>query len=212
MNPKYLPQKIDLSNDPRRAHFEYFSGFANPYVGLTASVDITRFMEWRNDHAYPFFLSLLYQAVQAANGVPELRRRISRGEVLEYPWCLSSHTVAKADGSYAYCVLDANMPFEEFLPTAAGRHEHCKTAGSIDEGDEALGYFFVSSMPWISYQALVQPVPTPADSNPRISWGKFERSNDRIVLPVSLLCHHALVDGLHIAHFYENLNERLAGL
>lgn len=28
-------------------------------------------------------------------------------------------------------------------------------------------------------------------------------------MPVSVLCHHALVDGLHIARFYDCLNEEL---
>ena len=31
-----------------------------------------------------------------------------------------------------------------------------------------------------------------------------------MVLPVSLLCHHGLVDGLHMAHFYANLEKELA--
>lgn len=30
-------------------------------------------------------------------------------------------------------------------------------------------------------------------------------------MPVSLLCHHALADGLHLAQFYRALEERLEG-
>ncbi|MEG2119877.1 MAG: CatA-like O-acetyltransferase, partial [Pseudoflavonifractor sp.] len=62
---------------------------------------------------------------------------------------------------------------------------------------------------WLSYTGLVQPVPKPADSNPRITWGKYFNQEGKIFLPVSLLCHHALVDGLHIASFYRNLDARL---
>lgn len=31
-------------------------------------------------------------------------------------------------------------------------------------------------------------------------------------MPVSVLCHHALVDGLHISRFYERLNEQMGEL
>ena len=64
-------------------------------------------------------------------------------------------------------------------------------------------------MPWLSYTSIVQPVPTPADSNPRITWGKYFYEGERLMIPVTVLCHHALVDGIHIAKFYERLGERV---
>ena len=45
-------------------------------------------------------------AVRAANGVPELRRRIRGDQVVEYDRCPSSHTVALPDGTYCYCRLE----------------------------------------------------------------------------------------------------------
>ena len=49
----------------------------------------------------------------------------------------------------------------------------------------------------------------PADSNPRITWGKYETHGQDAILPVSLLAHHGLVDGMHIADFYQQLEKRL---
>ena len=54
-----------------------------------------------------------------------------------------------------------------------------------------------------------QPVPQPADSNPRITWGRYFTREQRTLLPVSLLCHHALVDGIHIAAFYRELDKQI---
>lgn len=204
------PRKIDLNSFPRRAHYDYFRSMANPYAGVTVNVDITRFMEKRREEHLPFFLSLLYPVSRAANQVPELRQRILHGDIIEYPWCTSSHTVAKADGTYAYCVLRSDMDFSAFLPIAQQLHEETKRSGTIEEDDSAMGSFFISSVPWINYCALVQPVPSPADSNPRISWGKYMEENGRIRIPMSLLCHHALVDGLHMSRFYEALEAELS--
>lgn len=206
------PRIIDPSSLPRRAHFEYFNSFANPYVGVTVEVDITTLMDWLKENSAPFFLSLLYHVAQAANSVPELRQRIRDGKILEFPRCPTSHTVAKPDGTYAYCVLDSDIPFEVFLPIAAEAQESCKKSGTIEEDDSAIASFFVSSVPWISYTGLVQPTPMPADSNVRISWGKYFERNGRILIPMSLLCHHALVDGRHMAQFYDALNAQLQAL
>lgn len=204
---------IDLANYPRRAHFEYFSSFADPYVGVTAEVDITPLMHYRRSSGAPFFLSLLHLVAQAANSVPELRQRIVNGQIMEFSICPTSHTVAKADGTYAYCSLPAGLPFEEFLPLAIAAQESCRRSGNIAEDpDDVLASFFVSSLPWLSYTSLVQPTPRPADSNVRITWGKYFERDGRTIIPMSLLCHHALVDGLHMARFYEALRQSLDAL
>ena len=206
------PKIIDPASLPRRAHFEYFNSFANPYVGVTVEVDITPLMNWRSQNGAPFFLSLLYHVAQAANSVPELRQRIRDGKILEFSRCPTSHTVAKADGTYAYCVLESDMSFDQFLPVAIAAQQRCKESGTIEEDDSAIASFFVSSVPWISYTGLVQPTPHPADSNVRISWGKYFERGGRIIIPMSLLCHHALVDGRHMARFYDELQALLSKL
>ena len=159
-----------------------------------------------------FFLAVLYAAVRAANAVPELRRRIRGDRVVEYDRCPSSHTVALPDGTYCYCRLEADRPFGEFLPYAAAEQARVKEAPSLEDGEDGESLFFVSCVPWLSYTALTQPTPTPADSNPRITWGRWHRQEGRTLLPMTLLANHALVDGIHIARFYEGLDREIAAL
>ena len=78
--------------------------------------------------------------------------------------------------------------------------------------EEALGLLFLSSIPWLHYTAITQPTPVPADSNPRITWGKYALRDGRLCLPVTLLVNHALADGLHIAHFFEALRAEMDAL
>ena len=84
---------VDMSRDPRRDQFAYFQTLANPYVGVTVQVDVTDLSERCRETGASFFLAVLYAAVRAANGVPELRRRIRGDRVAEYDRCPSSHTV-----------------------------------------------------------------------------------------------------------------------
>ena len=111
-----------------------------------------------------------------------------------------------------YCTLeDDTLPLEEYLACGRQAQAEAKARRSIQEDpEESLDKLFVSSLPWVSYTALVQPVPQPADSHPRISWGKYFLQEGRTLLPVSILCHHALVDGLHLAAFYQALDRELA--
>lgn len=181
---------LDMETYRRKSHFAYFNSLAYPYVGLTVNVDITEFLKEIKEKGLPFFLSICYCVSRAANGVPEFRQRILKGRIGEFDHCRTSHTVALEDGTYCYCTLDDSLPFEEYLAFGAAAQEEAKKKGSI-------------------YTSLIQPVPMPADSNPRITWGKYFRQGEQVLLPVSVLCHHALVDGAHIAEFYRLLAQEL---
>lgn len=199
---------IDFNSYPRKAHFEYFKAITYPYVGVTVNVDITDFLRSIKKKGSPFFLSFLYEVAHAANAVPEFRQRIVGEDIIEYLFCNTSHTVAKDDGTYAYCVLEAGMERDAFLPYAIEKQEMSKRIGDILEED-TTPLIFVSTLPWLEYTSIVQPVPIPADSNPRITWGKYFTQDGKTVIPVTVLANHALVDGKHLSDFYKVLSERL---
>ena len=205
-------REISLEDDPRRAQFAYFSTLANPYVGLTAEVDVGDFLARCHAIGWPFSLAMTYCAGLAANAIPALRRRIRNGGVVEFDHCRTSHTVLREDGVYAYCTLDPAQPFAQFLPEARRLQEAAREHGTLDDGEEPLDLLFLSSIPWLHYTALTQPTPIPADSNPRITWGKYATEGGKTTLPVTLLVNHALADGLHIAHFFAALREALEQL
>lgn len=209
MNYKYL----DMERYKRKQHFEYFNSLSYPYVGLTVNVDITDFIKKVKTKNLPFFLTVCYCVSKAANGVPEFRQRILDHKIIEFDNCKTSHTVALEDGTYCYCTLDSHMPFSDFLPYAEREQEMARHNRTINEEEGAVyDKIFISTLPWISYSALVQPVPVPADSNPRITWGRYVEQGDKTVMPVSVLCHHGLVDGMHIASFYQLLDKQIKAI
>lgn len=209
MNYKYL----DMEVYKRRQHFEYFNSLSYPYVGLTVNVDITDIIKTVKMKKLPFFLTVCYCVSKAANGVPEFRQRIIDNKIIEFDNCKTSHTVALEDGTYCYCTLDSNISFADFIPYAEREQEAARQDRTIDEEkDDIYDKIFISTLPWISYTNLVQPVPIPADSNPRISWGRYVNQGDKIIMPVSVLCHHGLVDGIHIASFYQLLDKQILAI
>jgi len=204
--------KLDMDSYNRKDHFKYFSNMQYPYVGLTVNVDITEWKERMSSINAPFFLSFLYAVTNAANSVKEFRQRIVDGEIIQIEKCYSSYTVSLEDETYCYCKVDASMPFEKFLPYAKENQEKAKHKASLDDGEDTEALFFVTCVLWVSYTSIIQPVMIPGDSNPRITWGKYFESDGKLLIPVSVLCHHALVDGIHISKFYSELENQLKNM
>ena len=204
-----VPKHLDMNTYARIDHFNYFRGMPNPFMGVTVNVDVTELVGACRRMGCSFYIAFIHCAALAADRVPELRRRIHGDGIIEYERCPSSHIELLDNGLYCYCTLHHDMPVREYLKTAQALREEARSKGGIEEDSDVDSMYFMTSLPWLSYTALVQP--TGNDSNPRISWGKyFEDSRGKLVLPVSILAHHALVDGLNLAQFYAALERELS--
>lgn len=202
--------KIDLDKYDRRQHYEYFSSLQYPYVGVTNNVDVSELVQFCKTNNYSFYLTFLHAAALAADGVRELRHRIHDGGIIEYSECPTSHIELLDNNTYCYCTLHHHMTMEEYILCAVEARNRCRLNGSIDEDDDSDSLYFISTLPWLHYTAMIQPVAGGEESNPRITWGKFQEDYcGRKQLPVTLLAHHALVDGIHIAMFYRNLEQEI---
>lgn len=206
-------KRIDLEHYPRRQHLEYFSSLPYPYVGVTNNVDVTEFLQFCRDKKFSFYLMFMHAAALAADAVPELRQRIHDGNVIEYSECPTSHTELLDDGTYCYCTLKHHMDPAKYMIYAEKTRKKCRLNGSISESEDSESFYFISCLPWIHYTSLIQPVAGGEESNPRITWGKFQKDyTGKELLPVTVLAHHGLVDGIHIARFYENLETEMKKL
>lgn len=203
-------KKIDLGAYKRLDQFKHFQEMAFPYVGCTVNVDVTNLLEKIKREGKDFFLAILYQVVSAANAVPEFRQRIINGEIWEFDSCKSSHSIDKDDFTYSYCNLDYNYELEDFLAYAKKEQEKAREKG-INEDSEVESLFYISTKSWIFRFSLIESIATQTRTNPRITLGKYveDEETGKAVMPVSVLCHHALVDDIHIKKFYRELRKRL---
>ena len=204
---------IDMQNDPRRAQYELFCSYSNPSVGLTAKVDVTDLVRFCRERHFSFYAAMVRVVTLAANRVPELRRRKSGDEVHEYGSCSASMTELGENGVYYYCTLEPKQSWGEFIPYAEATRAARRACPTLTEDADAESQFFITSVPWVSYEQLLLPYDAAIISNPSISWGRYEADHrDRLMLPLTLICHHGLVDGVHIGTFYRYVAEELANL
>jgi len=86
--------------------------------------------------------------------------------------------------------------------------ERLQATTGLNKGDtfhpNAIHY---SAVPWLSFTDMKHPTNMRSgDSVPKISTGKYFRNGERLMIPVSVTCHHGLMDGYHVAQFIEKLH------
>jgi len=68
-----------------------------------------------------------------------------------------------------------------------------------------------TTLPWVSFTSFAHARKhDPGDSVPKVAFGKFTEEGGRVLLPISVEVHHALMDGLHVGRYLTRLEEALA--
>ena len=200
---------IDLSSWPRRQHFEFFNAFDYPQFNLCAPVDISRFYPLIKQRQLSATVSIVYLLAKAANAIPEFRYRIRGRQVVEHDLVHPAATILTEGDLFSFCTLPFVEDFDAFARQAAELIAQGKTHPTLDDAgrDDLL---FLSSIPWVAFTGLMHPIHMhPADSTPRISWGKFFAEGGRLKMPLSVQGHHALMDGIHVGRYFTHVQTDL---
>jgi chloramphenicol O-acetyltransferase type A len=195
-------RNIEIGKWERREHYRFFSAMDYPHFNICANLDLTAFNRFRRERELPFFSALLYLSSRAVNEVKEFRYRIRGEAVVEHETVSPAITVLGDDGTFGYCTVEYDREAGKFLKRAAETIAQARANPTIAEDPHRDDVIYFTSIPWISFTGMTHPISLPADSIPRISWGKYFADGDRILLPYSVQVHHGLADGLHVGkHF-----------
>ena len=218
MSRKY----IDMDKYPRLDHFRHFLTMQQPCVSVTVQVDITDWLSGLKVSGCPFFLSFQYAVVRAANRIPEFRQRIVDDKIVEYDYCNPSYIVSLPDDTYRYCNVNVNQPFAQYLKESRVKQDAALHSEHLEEEEgDVLGLLFISCVPWFNYTEAMMPYPGGRFSNPSFCWGGYKtekylaleegRVTEKVktTIPVSVFFNHALIDGIHVSRFFDNLSDEL---
>lgn len=206
------PVRLDLEEWPRRAHFEFFRAYDNPWFNLCADVDVTALhARCAADGGPSFFAASLWCSLAAANGIPELRYRIRGDGVVVFPAIHGGSTVLLPDGTFRFAYYDWDDDFDRFVYHVGRVLDRVKVeSGPLDPQDHRDDLIHYSVIPWVSFTSFAHARRWGTDDAiPKIVFGKHREAGDRRLMPVSVEVHHALVDGLHVGKLYEAFQRRL---
>ncbi len=197
-----------MRTHPRREHFNVFSTFDQPHFNICANVDLSTFIPYIKQRGYSFTIALVYVITRASNEIPEFRQRIREGKVIEHEIVHPSGTILVDEDIFSFCTFDYFEDFSEFAPRAAEMIAFVKEHLTLNDEPGRDDLLYMTAIPWISFTSFMHPLHmSPADSIPRFAWGKIFEDGERLRMPLSVQGHHALMDGLHVAKYYEKVQD-----
>ena len=200
---------VDLKTWTRRAHYELFRTYRQPFFSVTADVDVTSVWNaCRRPGGPPFFLASLFLMLKAANHTVALRRRLRRRGVWEHERVGAGATIARANGTFGFVRLEAGSRLDQFVAVGQAAVSKAAARTALEPVKAADDIVFHSVLPWLRFTSFANALPG-NDSIPRIVFGRCTRERRRTIMPVSVEVHHAVVDGLDVARFFERFNDEL---
>lgn len=203
-------KEINLNTFPRKAHFELFNNLSYPHFNICANVNITKFYQFLKQRNKPFFLSFVYVATKIANEIPEFRYRIRDDKIIEHDAIKPSFTIMTNQNVFRFFTADFIDEFYRFVEFTFSNIELAKDEVIVKDNPGEDDLLYISSIPWVSFTSISHPIAmNPVDSIPRVTWGKYFKESDRLLLPLSVQGHHGLMDGAHIGLYFEKIQALL---
>lgn len=201
---------IDLETWDRRHSYLYFRSLDMPHFSLTAPVDVTAMWQKSSCKKFSIFNAALFCIMRTINDIPEFLTRFRGDQIIRHDLVHPSFTVPIADNHFAFC----QAPFIDDWPKFDSEcrdvmQEARQQTALIDETAHEDHWIYLSCIPWLDFTAATHPLQGKDDCTPRISWGKIVEENGKARMSVNLQAHHALMDGLHAAHFFKGLEENI---
>ncbi|MBA3468697.1 MAG: chloramphenicol acetyltransferase [Herpetosiphonaceae bacterium] len=203
-------QRIDLETWPRRKHFELYRGMTYPHFSLCAPVDITRFYAATKAAGVSFSIAMTYLLAWVANQRVEFRYRIHGDQVVEHALVHPATTLLTEGDLFSFCTIPYAATWAEFAPGAAAQIAYTKANPNLEDEPGIDDLLFMTSIPWVAFTNMMHPIDLkPADSVPRIAWGKYTLEAGVWKMPLSVQVHHALMDGIHVGRYFQDVQAAL---
>lgn len=201
---------VNMEDWPRRELFQFFSGLSWPFYNVTSTLDVSRYYSYVKSRGLSFYYGLIYISLSVMNRLPDFLYKI-RGEHIVKHSRLEPSFVTLDEETHLLRIT--NVPIEGSLEAFCARCAAAvaaQTAPFPSPGEEARDdLVYISCTPWFSFTSLTNEMDAnPDDSIPRITWGKFERRDGKL-LPYAVQLNHRLLDGWHLSQLLTGIQAEL---
>lgn len=202
---------IDLFTWHRAKHYQLFANYRQPFFTVSMEFDITHWLEQIKRDQQPFFLSFLYQVMSSLNRFEAFRYRKHNQQVVLHDVIHASTTYPTTDGLFAFCTIPFSQDQEKFIQEGKKILECHQDITQLDDDPFRTDLAFISSLPWVPFTSVEHAMSGDSnDSFVRVTWGKYHLKDNKMMIPLSITCHHGFVDGKDIGLFYDELNRQLS--
>ena len=199
---------FDLEKNP-------FINFASARYAMSARVNVLKLWKYCKNNDKSFFTMTLGCLMKSVNSIPQLKRRIIDGKVIEYDY-LEGVSPIMDDENEIYKEMRVKSPheFENILQW----HDYVKKLSDDILNGKREGFCIemekrdlekianFSCIPWVDFDMLTNCTVNGTEIQPLITWGKVNKDYE---MSVSITVSHIFVNGRELGYFYENLQKEL---
>lgn len=203
-------KEFDLQNWSRLDTYNHFSAFDLPFFNLCFNIDISPVYNKCKINGHSVSQALHYCCLRAANAVDEFKLRIINGKIVSYDVIHAAGIVLLPDNTIRFYLNEYTTDFDKFEAGATSIIEKILATKQTEPRSQGQDVIHFSVLPWVSFTSISHPRKLDkTESIPKITLGKFFKSEGRIMLPISVEVNHCLMDGFHLGLFNTQLEQAI---
>ncbi|MGD9562785.1 MAG: CatA-like O-acetyltransferase [Pyrinomonadaceae bacterium] len=205
--------ELVVENWPRKAAYEFFRDYEDPFFNFTASVDITRLYSFAKKNGLSISLAMLYHIMAAANEIREFRIRLLDGKLVEFDEVHATQTILNDDETFSFAYFKMQPDVFQFDTNGKFALEEYKRLRSFDVESDRLDLIYFSVIPWVSFTSFKHASRLDRTQTvPRIVFGKIFDDGTEKKVPLSIEANHTIMDGFHVGKLFNRFQELIDGL
>ncbi|HEY2866142.1 MAG TPA: CatA-like O-acetyltransferase [Pyrinomonadaceae bacterium] len=200
--------EIDIETWPRRATYEFFKDYEDPFFNFTANLDVTELYHFCKRSQLAYSLAALHCCQSAANEIREFRTRLLDDRLVEYKRIDITQTILNDDETFSFSYYQMRDDIFEFERHAQIARDHYRKLKTFDVETHRLDLIYYSVIPWVSFTSFKHASRLDRRQTvPRIVFGKMFDAAERKMMPLSVEANHTIMDGFHVGKLFNRFQE-----
>lgn len=200
--------EIDVDSWERKDLFNLYTTDLKIVMNMTVDVDITSLLAEVKSNGLRFYPTMIWIVSRLMNARDEFKYSLTEeGKLIKWDYVSPSYTdFNKETGKFNKFVTEYSSDFKTFYERAVSDSErHRNESGFLP--DQPKNTFDITCIPWASYKSFDLHIYGEGKSLfPIVMWGKYREENGKVLLPVTAMFHHAVIDGFNLCRFFEELS------
>ena len=205
---------IDKETYYRKGVFDHFSRDCKCSVSMTVKIDVEDLVNYSKKTDTKFYLNFLYILSKVLNSREDYRMGYlwETDTLICYDVINPTQYVFHEDTET--CTPVYSKYFEDYnkfyLEALKDLNEAKKTRSYNLDTLNHPNWFDASFIPWISYESMHIELPDGyLYFSPIVNWGKYQKEDGRIKMPVSVRLNHAIADGYLLANVFRLIEKEI---
>ncbi|MCC7553855.1 MAG: chloramphenicol acetyltransferase [Methanobacteriaceae archaeon] len=187
-----------------------FKDFLSSRYSMTSKIDVSKTWNFAKENNLSFFILSLGCLTNALNSIPEMKRRIINGKVIEFDKLDAITPILNEKEE----MLEMRVLPPESYDSIKTWHDYVINLKESILKDEKLSFSIpmskrdsepianFSCIPWVDFDSLTTCISYSQQIQPLITWGKVNADGK---MSVAITVNHIFIFGKQLGEFYKNL-------